>query len=128
MTSSSKQQLVAMELGFDKAVAEAAITTQDFANTGDMIEYPYLHEEELEKEVKEKEESDDQAAMQALHEETENLRRSKYCHMCEKEESSTVLLPCCHFCLCSNCVKACQYCPFPKCNMLIHNVIQTFLV
>lgn len=39
-----------------------------------------------------------------------------YCRSCGKEESSVLLMPCRHLCVCSCCSSTIQTCPICKCN------------
>ena len=151
MYSSSKHE-VAVNFGYDNAAVILALSKQNFACAGDLIEYLNNHEKELEREMKENEEKEErerqevkekeereqqelkekeererQEKLRYLREETEQLFRTKLCVVCERRPRTIVTLPCSHFALCSSCKTARKFCPISDCNLFIEVALLTFV-
>ena len=151
--SPSTQQLVALEFGFSERLIRRALRLKTFKTAGELVDYLDEHEEELSaieeqdsggataavveketppevtkaEEVKVDKKEVKKKPKLTLRAETEWLYKTSLCLACWKKPRTIVLLPCCHYALCSTCAKMKDKCPLNSCSEKIVEIIPTFM-
>ncbi|XP_022733854.1 probable BOI-related E3 ubiquitin-protein ligase 2 [Durio zibethinus] len=88
-------------VGFEEAASDEIDDAQSYCGSSWEVERRTLAEEGAEKKLKENNNNGDQ-------------EDSRLCRNCRKEESSVLLLPCRHLCLCTVCESSLLICPICK--------------